>query len=161
VKLRTKKRFLNAAALGLVGCAGLVLWQAWYAEPPAIKAETTATNSRPRSKTIAPEPAASVSLDPNRWNRVLRQPLYDPPPPPPQEVIVEHRPITVQLVGTVMEGENSQAFVRQQSGKVDIKKLGEQVTAEAADGVIASITASEIVIRREDGEHRVAVEGSH
>lgn len=161
MKLRTKKRLLNALSLTLVTGSGAMLWLAWYAEPPAIEAESTSAGKRPALASKASPPQASIELDPNRWNRVLRQPLYDPPPPPPPQVIVEQRPITVTLVGTVMEGENSQAFVRQQSGKVDIKRLGEQVTAEAADGVIASITASEIVIRRTDGEHRVAVEGSN
>jgi hypothetical protein len=161
VKLRTKKRLLNVLSLTLVAGSGAMLWLAWHAEPPTIEVEATSAGKRQSLASRTSLPQASITLDPNRWNRVLRQPLYDPPPPPPPQVIVEQRPITVTLVGTVMEGENSQAFVRQQSGKVDIKRLGEQLTAEAADGVIASITASEIVIRRPDGEHRVAVEGSN
>lgn len=161
MKLRTKKRLLNAASLGLTACAGGILWHTWHLEPPAIDIERTAATSKGSQKPLGTTPQVVVSLDPSRWNRTLRQPLYDPPPPPPQEVVVEHRPITVKLVGTVIEAENSQAFVRQQSGAVEIKRLGDQVTADAADGVIATITAAEIVIRREDGEHHVAVDGSN
>lgn len=161
MKLRTKKRLLNACSLALVAGSGAALWTAWHAEPPTFEVEAAIVGKKAATTVKGSSTESSVTLDPNRWNRVLRQPLYDPPPPPPKEVIVEQRPITIKLVGTVMEGENSQAFVRQQSGKVDIKRLGEQLTTEAADGVIASINVSEIIIRRPDGEHRVAVEGSN
>jgi hypothetical protein len=159
VKLRTKKRLLNVASLLLLTAGGGTLWLAWNAGPPAAAADQDVKVVTAGNSAGAVE-AAPVALQPDRWNRTLRRPLYDPPPPPKEEVVIPPRPITIRLVGTVMEGENSQAFIRQQNGQVEIKRLGDQITTEAADGVIATITASEIVIRREDGEHHVAVDGS-
>lgn len=155
--LRTKKRLLNVASLLLLAGGGALFWSAWRGELPVASVEANAASGRPAS--IQSPSAAPIALEPGRWNRTLRRPLYDPPPPPKQEVVIPPRPITVKLVGTVLEGENSQAFIRQQNGKVDIKRLGDQVTPEAADGVIAAITGADVVIRREDGEHRLAVEG--
>lgn len=159
MKLRTKRRLLNSLALLLLSGAAGVLWHTWSDVPP--RHDVTIASSAKSGAVKAPsiEATQAIALNPGQWNRILRQPLYDPPPPPPPQVVVEHRPITVTVVGTVIEAENSQAFVKQQSGAVEIKRQGDQVTTDAADGVIASITPTEIVIRREDGEHHVTISG--
>ena len=49
------------------------------------------------------------------------------------------------------------AFVKQANGRVEIKRLGDQVTGDERDGVLKSITAAEVIIERDDGEHRLPV----
>jgi len=159
VKLRTKKRLLNLASLGIASAACALVVVAWRSPPPKVGVEIPRIARAGNRATAATKPDTTISVNPAAWNRVFRQPLYDPPPPPIQEVVVQPRPITVKLVGTVIESDNSQAFLRQASGAVELKRIGDAVTSDKADGVIAAITPVEIVIRREDGEHHVPVEG--
>lgn len=160
VKLRTKKRLVNLASLVIAASAVAIVIVASRCQPPIA----TIDGVRAPGKSVADRVShAQIALNVNSpsWQRVLRRPLYDPPPPTPPPVIVQQRPITVKLVGTVIEPDNSQAFVRQASGSVELKRTGDQVTSDAADGVIAEITATSILIRRPDGEHQVAVEGNN
>lgn len=69
------------------------------------------------------------------------------------------RPITVKLTGTVLESDNSQAFLKLANGSMALRKIGDQVTNDPRDGKIIEITASEIVIQREDDEVRLKVGG--
>jgi hypothetical protein len=159
VRLRTKKRLINACSLALLSGGVVALTWVWRSPPPEIvlpETRVTATQTAARPSLASPAEADLAS-----WRLTLRRPLYDPPPPPPQQVVVQQRPITIQLMGTVIEADNSQAFVRQASGAVELKRLGDQVTGDPADGVIGQITATEIVIRREDGEHHLAVQRSN
>jgi hypothetical protein len=158
MKLRTKKRLLNLATAAIAAGALAIVARAWQSKPPVVIVDEVRSHNIAGADNKGAEADRTLSLDVARWNRILRQPLYDPPPPPKQEVIVEQRPITVKLVGTVIEPDNSQAFVRQASGAVELKRIGDAVSSDAADGVIASITPVEIVIRREDGEHHLLVE---
>jgi hypothetical protein len=157
MKLRTKRRLVNLCSLALVAGAGSVVVSAWQIDPPPIEIVTPRVQEL---NAVAPESPVLNAASPS-WERVLRRPLYDPPPPPPPQVVVQSRPITVQLIGTVIEPKNSQAFVKQSGGAVELKRVGDQVTPDPADGVVDEITPTEIVIRREDGEHRLAVQRSN
>lgn len=158
MKLRTKKRLINAGSLVLVLAGGAAAVAAWRSEPPELEIDDVRIAKAVQSP-VQETPVLNASSP--SWERVLRRPLYDPPPPPPPQIVVQPRPITVQLIGTVIELQNSQAFVRQSGGAVELKRVGDQVTPDPADGVIGEITSTEILIRREDGEHRVAVQRSH
>lgn len=149
---------MNLTSLVLIVAGVGIVASAWRFDPVAPHASPPRLALAKGSTSPAPSPLAhSISAD--AWTRRLRQPLYDPPPPPPPAVVAEApRPIPVRLVGTVIEPGNSQAFVRQASGTVELKRIGDQVTPDPADGVIADITTSDLVIHRKDGDHRVAVE---
>lgn len=60
-------------------------------------------------------------------------------------------------MGTIIEPENSQAFVEMASGSVELKRVGDQLTSDPEDGTIAGIAATEITITRADGEHQLKV----
>jgi hypothetical protein len=158
MKLRTKKRLLDLTSLALLAGGGGIIAHTRRLPPPDITSDGRRI-AAPGKHPATVNQAIAISLNSSAWNRTLRQPLFDPPPPPKTEVVVQARPITVKLVGTVIEPDNNQAFIRQASGKVELKRLGEQVSSEKADGVIADITPTEIVIHRDDGDHRLAAEG--
>ena len=160
MKLRTKKRLVNFASLVVAASAVMILIVASRREPPVVMVDGVRAPDDTVADRVSPARVA-LNVGSPSWQRVLRRPLYDPPPPTPPPVIVQQRPITVKLVGTVIEPDNSQAFVRLASGSVELKRKGDQVTSDAADGVIAEITATSILIRRADGEHQVAVEGNN
>ena len=109
--------------------------------------------------TTATQPLPIVDAKHKSWQRSLRQPLYDPPPPPKVVIKKQIRPVTVKLTGTVLEPKNSQAFLMLANGSVALKRIGDQVTDNPLDGRITAITASEIVIQREDDEIRLKVGG--
>ncbi|MCA9234851.1 MAG: hypothetical protein KDA44_05245 [Planctomycetales bacterium] len=155
MRLRTKKRLMQGIALAVLGVAAAVVTLAWRTEVPPADIEATPLATR-HSRVAGAETTALNPASP-AWRQTLRRPLYDPPPPPPKKVVVQVRPITVKIVGTVVEGANSQAFVKQANGRVEIKRLGDQVTGDERDGVLKSITAAEVIIERDDGEHRLPV----
>ena len=158
MKLRTRKRLLNVSSLGCILAAGWVVLAAYTAAPPVVESVTPKKGKARDAEAVPPSPLKTVSVSQPGWRRQLRQPLYDPPPRPKVVVKKKPRPITVKLTGTVLEPKNSQAFLRLANGSVALKKVGDQVTDDPRDGQITQITASEIVIKREDDEVRLRVD---
>lgn len=116
---------------------------------------------RAKEQSAAATGTQTVDVKLSSWSRLLRRPLYDPPPAPKTVVVKKPRPITVKLMGTILEAENSQAFVKLSNGSVELRRVGDQVTDDPRDGQIAQITASEIIILRDDGEFHVTVDGQN
>lgn len=139
--------------LVLAGCAGLV---ALLVIPVVSDTSDDLMLNAGQASPGSPDSSAiSVTVDAKHpvWSRLWRQPLYDPPPPPP--VAVAPRPITVKLKGTIIESENSQAFIETANGVVELKRVGDLLTNDPADGTIAKIAATQITISRDDGEHEL------
>ncbi len=162
IKLRTRKRLLNGASVGCLLATCWVVLSALAAGPPTVVSESSGASSGSSKFTaIAAQPLDIVDAKHKSWQRKLRQPLYDPPPPPKVVVKKQVRPVTVKLTGTVLEPKNSQAFLKLANGSVALKRIGDQVTDNPLDGRITAITASEIVIQREDDEIRLKVGGQN
>lgn len=161
VKLQTRKRLLNALSVGCL-LTGVVAVAAALTAPVPTTDDPT-PRSKPQSQGLSAADAETGSVDAklSSWQRLLRRPLYDPPPVPKKIVKKKPRPIKVKLMGTILEAENSQAFVKLSNGAVELRRVGDQVSDDPRDGQIALIMASEIVIRRDDGEFHVTVDGQH
>lgn len=161
MKLRTRKRLLNLASASLLTVAVLLVVTAFTNSPPEVELKTTLRQSQ--TPKVAKTVEQTVSVDPKHtsWGRLLRRPLYDPPPPPKILVKKKKRPVTVKLTGTILEAENSQAFLRLANGTVELKRIGDQVTKDPRDGLIEKITATSITIRREEDEIQLNVENTN
>jgi hypothetical protein len=165
LKLRTRKLLLNLATLAALLLAVAAVSRAWQAEieftDPAsdLLGQQTAVNSPADKPQASKQKLAAIDARQPQWQRPLRRPLYDPPPQPEKKIIRKPRPITVKLMGTILEQDASQAFVKQSTGSVQLKRLGDQLTDNRLDGTIEVISAGEIVVKREDGDVRIPVEG--
>jgi hypothetical protein len=157
VKLKTQRLLLNLTTSGLLmaGCGGLaalVMVPIDEDQADGLSANSVLPSQRP---TTSDNPLATIDTNHPVWNREWRRPLYDPPPP--TVVAAPPRPITVKLMGTIIEPDNSQAFVETTSGTVELKRIGDSLTSDPADGTIAEIAATQITIKRADGEHQLKV----
>jgi len=160
VKLRTRKQLLNGASAGCLLATCWVVVSALTAGLPSEVSESRGVLSGSDDFTTnAPRLPEVVDVRDASWRRPLRQPLYDPPPPKKVVVKKQVRPVTVKLTGTVLESENSQAFLKLSNGSVALKRIGDQVTDNPLDGHITAITANAIVIQREEDEIRLKVGG--
>lgn len=155
MKLKSRKLLLNLTSLGILCAGGIVLAILLLLPLDSGEEELHITTSVVPSSSQKETSLAAIDPQHSVWKRSWRQPLYDPPPPP--KVVEKPRPITVKLIGTVVEAENSQAFVQTASGSVELKRIGDQITGDPADGTIASIASNEITIKRTDGEHQLKV----
>ena len=160
MKLHTRKRLLNTLSVGCLAAGVVAIAAALTAPALTLDDSASVSNSQSQSQTAAAG-TASVDVKLPSWNRLLRRPLYDPPPVPKKVVKKKPRPITVRLMGTILEAENSQAFVKMANGSVELRRVGDQVTSDPRDGQVAQIMASEIVIERDDGEFHVTVDGQN
>ena len=165
MKLQTRRQLLNFATLSSLALTGAVVWGALSIDlqPNKLEPSKPLTQSLSTKKNGPAKPITAVSLQfdskQSYWTRSLRGPLYDPPPVVKKKIVKKPRPIPVTLKGTILEPDNSQAFLQQANGKVVLKRIGDLITADERDGIIVEITASEVVIEREDGQVRVAVKG--
>ena len=159
VRLKTRKRMLNCLSLLCLGIGGVAIYDGVSYE---VSLSVEKMSSRKPSTTDSTSPQVSqrtVDTGEPGWQRRLQRPLYDPPPPPKKVVKKKVRPIPVKLKGTILEAENSQAFVQLSNGSVELRRVGDQLTSDPLDGKVTQITATEIVVEREDGEFQVAVDG--
>ena len=134
---------------------------AWGIRPPAISLATTtktAGNSQP-DKT----PTTKQQTQPSReeftpyLDRPLRQSLYDPPPPVPE--VKQLPPLQVELLGTILEPENSMAIVRSQEGSVQYKRVGETIGPMDSPASVREILTDSIVVEREKERLTLKVRG--
>lgn len=138
--------------------AVLLVGSALTGSIPDIESKSASSQNISQHLATGIEPALAVDPNDSNWKRLLRRPLYDPPPAPKIVVKKKVRPITVKLTGTILEDENSQAFLRRANGKVELKRVGDLVTDDPLDGLIEKITATSITIRREEEEIQLTVE---
>lgn len=159
MRLANRKRLLNSLAAVFVTVGVIAIWSGatYEVEPPAEVSPTTSTIASGREEQRAAR--TTLNADGSAWRIQLQRPLYDPPPRPKKIVKKKPRPINVKLVGTVLEANNSQAFVKLANGSVELRQEGDQLTANPLDGKVAKISATEIIIVRDDGEFQVGLEG--
>jgi hypothetical protein len=79
-------------------------------------------------------------------DRPLRQAFYDPPPPTPE--VKQLPPLQVELLGTIIEPENSMAIVRTDQGSVQYKRVGDCVGPADSPASVLEIQADAIVLER-------------
>lgn len=148
VSVRIQKLYYSLATCGCLAGAGTVI--AWGARPASIT-PAVPTNAAPRAATTR-VPSASGERAPTRedfaqlWDRPLRRALYDPPPP--KAVVRELPPLNVELLGTIIEAENSMAIVRTEQGRVEYKRVGESIGPTDSPASVVEIGPEEIVVER-------------
>jgi hypothetical protein len=79
--------------------------------------------------------------------RDLRPPLYDPPPPPePQPRTDPPTPLTVQLVGTILEPGHAMAILQQPDGSTEICAAGESIDHAGRPLTVTEVGARSAVV---------------
>lgn len=120
--------------LVLAGCAALTLTLAaevaWLVGLLPVTRNTEATTSpdaQPVTAIDANEALATADYQ-IIWSVDWRRPLYDPPPPKPKpKKVVKPRPPRVRLLGTVVEPDNSFAWLRDGAGKQQLCRVGDTI----------------------------------
>jgi hypothetical protein len=155
VSLRIQKLyFMVATGCCLVGAAVAI---AWGVRPLTVMPKTAASSRRQLNDTHSsitsgrPEPTREDFA--KLWQRPLRRPLYDPPPPKP--VVRALPPLQVEVLGTIIEGQNSMAMVRSERGNVEYKRVGDTLGPTDSPASVLEIGSDAIVVER--GEERVTL----
>lgn len=155
LSLRTQKLGLSIAAVCCLAAAALVV--VWGTHSPAIGNLIGA-----KSSTKLPSASASateINSGPSKEDFVqlceiqLRRPLYDPPPPAPE--VRQLPPLQVELLGTILEGENSMAILRSEPGKVEYRRQGDATGPVDSPATVVEIQGDAVVLNR--GEERITL----
>jgi hypothetical protein len=155
LSLRTQKVGLSIATVGCAAAAVLVV--GWGIRLPAV-------GERTETKTAAEQPNANEAVanahnEPSKESFAqlcavqLRRPLYDPPPPAPE--VRQLPPLQVQLLGTIIEGENSMAILRSEQGKVEYRKQGDAIGPVDSPATVVEIQGDAVVLNR--AEERITL----
>lgn len=149
-----------AIVLGVGGCiTGTFVAVLW-----ATRVPTTKTSVAPSvaGSTHPPATAATGDLVPpprdefaKSWDIPLRRPLYDAPPPKPEVRVPP--PLAVELLGTIIEGDNSMAIIRSPQGGVEYKRTGDLVGPDGSQASIVEIRGDSIVLDRSEERIILAV----
>jgi hypothetical protein len=86
-------------------------------------------------------------------DRPLRRPLYDPPPPKPE--VRQLPPLQVELLGTILEGENSMAILRSEQGQVEYRRKGDSVGPADSPAKLVEIQGDAVLLDR--AEERITL----
>jgi Tfp pilus assembly protein PilP len=84
--------------------------------------------------------------------------LYDPPPPKPE--VKQLPPLSVELLGTILEGDNSIAMVRSEQGQVEYRRKGDFVGPVDSPALVVEIQSDAIVLDRAEERVTLKVLGS-
>ncbi len=151
--ISTQQRLLYVLAACLVlGTCGAGYW--------ATADVTVSTRPRPMGPSAigngAKDSARNDAIDAPTLATKLRGPLYDAPKQttPPKPVVVQPRvqapppkpKLKLTLVGTIINGPQSLAIVSDESGKFDIKGVGESLELEPTGVEISTIGSEKIVV---------------
>ena len=154
-KLRTKKRSLELATVGLLlATIGVARWGVRPLPHLAMPTKTDATSaSQPLVVDAAAKVASPSATNTELWLKRLRRPLYDPPPPPPPP---QQRPppLRIELLGTIIEPDNSMAMVSS-AGSVAYVRVGDRVGPAESQAEIIKIQRDAILLER--GEERITL----
>jgi hypothetical protein len=160
VSLRLQKLSFSMAIAGcLTTSIAVVVWA--VRAPLPSDATDNRSSGMPSSATAA---EVELTVGPSRedfaqlCNQPLRRVLYDPPPPKPE--VRELPPLDIELLGTILEGENSMAMVRSQQGQVEYKRTGDSLGPTEAPANILEITGDAIVLERSGERVTLKVRGS-
>jgi hypothetical protein len=159
LSLRTKKLSLMLATCILLGATIAVLaWGVRRQDCPAGASTQSARTTRPIDV-----PEADKNKEPSReeltqlLDRPLRQALYDPPPPAPE--VKQLPPLQVELLGTILEPENSMAIIRAEGGSVQYKRVGETMGPAECPASLIDIQSDAIVVERHEERLTLKVRG--
>ncbi|MCD0458791.1 type II secretion system protein N [Roseiconus lacunae] len=156
--MKQQQRCLVAAT---VACFAGAVWAAVWAvaplEAPPTLAAITRPDVRPPIQT-ADDVDGATSVGAIDFSFSIQKPLYDPPPPPPkpqQPARFVPKPVSRPsapkpklnwtLVGTIIDPTQRLAILSDESGKTDIRRVGETIEL-APPGVQVKSIASEKVI---------------
>lgn len=153
MELQKQKRWLSITTACLLLCSAAVV-------PWAVSAidESTPQVASSKSPTdVVPEisPNADLAISAAVTKRKLRQPLHDPEPTPPAPPKPTPPPaprpkpapkLTLSLVGTIIEANNSLAIIADADGQFDVKGIGETLEILPAGIVITKIQAEQVTL---------------
>jgi hypothetical protein len=148
LSLRVQKLSFVTATCALLGATFAVI--AWGLRPPASSAGMATPSSPATNSTDKPQ--ADKDDEPTReafaqlLDCPLRQALYDPPPPVPE--VKQVPPLQVELLGTIVEPENSMAIIRSEGGSVQYKRVGETLGPADSPASVEEIHSDAIVVQR-------------
>jgi hypothetical protein len=158
--LRIQKLAYIAATLAcLMATVAVVAWGLHMPELPS-----SASRSVMGDTSTQAEPATDLIKEPSREDfaqllgRPLRRMLYDPPPPQPE---VKQLPaLQVELLGTIVEPENSMAMVRNAEGGVEYKRVGDAIGPSDSPGNLIEIHGDSIIVERDSQRITFRVRGT-
>ena len=78
--------------------------------------------------------------------RPLRRALYDPPPPAPEVKLLP--PIQIELLGTIIEAQNSIAMVKSAQGNTEYKRVGDAIGPQESPAQLVEIRGDSIILER-------------
>jgi hypothetical protein len=160
MRLRTQKLALSATTGGcLLATAGIVTWglQSTALSPPENR-DVNAHSSSVADSTDERSPTPTREAFAQLCERPLRRPLYDPPPPKP--VVKQLPPLRVELLGTIIDGDNSMAIVRSEQGKVEYRRKGESVGPSESPALLVEIQSNAVLLERDQERITLKVQGS-
>lgn len=147
ISLRHRKLcYVVATCICLTCAAGVATW----ATRP-LHVGPIATSARPRPTEGGASPTENANEPPHEalvklCDRPLRKALYDPPPPKVE--IKQLPPLHVELLGTIIEENNSMAIVRSEQGSVQYKRVGDALGPPESPANIIEISANSMVVER-------------
>ena len=161
----------SAAVVTLIaaGVAGYGLTTSATLAPPAPAAPSTSDAADRPDLSNTERPASEDHANPLS-RRLLgelaavapRRPLYDPPPPPPpREEVVQRsptKPMTVKLIGTIIEAGNSMAVFTAQNGQIEVRKVGENVEDVGGDVRVTAIKPYKVTVEYAGASRELTVE---
>jgi hypothetical protein len=147
LSLRGKKLAINAMSAGAIALTAVVI--SWPVEDLNVIAErqAPAPNDEVDANQLGLSVTGPAKEDFDSLCRIaLRRPLYDPPPPKPE--VRQLPPLNVQLLGTILEGENSMAMVRTEQGKTEYRRVGESFGPADSPATVVEIQSDGVVVDR-------------
>lgn len=158
--LRSLKLTVSAATgASLLAAVGVV---AWGLQSPAVSPRGNhASDARHESvANSAEEQLPELTRDgfAQLCEQPLRRPLYDPPPPKP--VVRQLPPLRVELLGTILEGDNSIAIIRSEQGKVEYRRIGDSVGPVDGLAQLVEIQGDAVLLERAEERITLQVQGS-
>lgn len=112
----------------------------------------------PASKGSAAPPLPTVEALQATWNRMLRQPLFDPPPSAATAVKPAPPPFAAKLVGIVEERGRSQALIALPAGTVELRGVGERLGGVPEGAEVVSIEPRHVVLKLRGESHVLKLE---
>ena len=147
ISLRNRKAcYVVATTLCAFGAVGMIVWAAQpldiFPTMPANHPHVTPGSIAPPDNKSEPSHEAIIKL----CDRPLRRPLYDPPPPKPE--VRQLPPLSLELLGTIIEDANSMVIVRSDQGSVQYKRIGDAVGPPDSPANIVEINSNSMVVER-------------
>lgn len=160
VPLRIQKLLLSVATVVCMAASVVVgIWGAQAPDVPSFSAKEAAENSSPPLSEVEEQGTGPAKGDFAQLCELpLRRPLYDPPPPAPE--VRQLPPLRVELLGTILEGENSMAILRSDEGQVEYRRQGDSVGPVDCPAKLVEIQGDAVVLDRENERVTLRVQGS-